>query len=188
METNGFAIFPFESTYATNQRLDSRLSLGNIKVNLREMRYYIRENNKAPVQGPFSIHQLATKVLDGRVHAHFLASSDLGEPVSSLHKWRRCDWFPLSQIPDLSFPKRKERKPIVSVAKQNQKIISTLFAVGGLASNGAITSRPLKYLITALSALILLDLLRQLSPIHDALQRRKAVKSGLQKETTEPCT
>jgi hypothetical protein len=152
------------------------------------MRYYIRENKKAPVKGPFSVRKLASKILEGKVQAHFLASRDLGESVASLYKWRRCDWFRLSQIPDLSFPNREEKKPSVSVAKHNQQLISTVLAVAGLVSNGAITSRPLKYLITALSVLILLDLLRQLSPIQDALKRRKARKLGLQKETAEPCT
>lgn len=165
--------------------------MARYESNKRKMRYYIRENKKAPVQGSFSVHELATKILEGNVQARFLASSDLGESVASLHQWRQCDWFPLSQIPALSFPKREEKTPSVSVSKHNQRLISSIpsiLAVVGLITGGAISYGPLKYLITALSILILLDLLRQLSPIQNALKRRKAMKSEIQKETTEPCT
>ena len=65
------------------------------------MQYYIREDERAKVEGPFTVSALKEAILSGEMAPTFLASSDLGESCERLQAWRRCDWFPLTGIPEL---------------------------------------------------------------------------------------
>ena len=65
------------------------------------MRYYIRHDKDAKVEGPFTVEVLTDAIRAGRVSSDALASSDLGEDISSLQSWRSCDWFPLAAIAEL---------------------------------------------------------------------------------------
>jgi len=65
------------------------------------MRYYIRHDKDAKVEGPFTVEALTDAIRAGHVSSDALASSDLGEDISSLQSWRSCDWFPLSAIAEL---------------------------------------------------------------------------------------
>jgi hypothetical protein len=65
------------------------------------MRYYIRHDETAEVSGPFTIEELINAIGAGRMDPDSLASSDLGDSITSLRTWRRCDWFPLAAIPEL---------------------------------------------------------------------------------------
>lgn len=65
------------------------------------MRYYLRHDPDAKVEGPFTVEALADAIRSGRLHPEALASSDLGDDIRSLHVGRRCDWFPLAAIPEL---------------------------------------------------------------------------------------
>lgn len=81
------------------------------------MRYYIRHDKNAKVQGPFTIEALTEAIRASRIPSDALASSDLGEGIASLHVWRSCDWFPVAAIaelrdvvPPLSEPPAKPRR------------------------------------------------------------------------------
>lgn len=65
------------------------------------MRYYLRHDPDAKVEGPFTVQALADAIRSGRVHPEALASSDLGDDIRNLQVGRRCDWFPLVAIPEL---------------------------------------------------------------------------------------
>ena len=65
------------------------------------MRYFIRHDKDAEVDGSFSVQQLIAGIDAGRIPRSTLASSDIGDSAASLQRWRSCDWFPLSRIPEL---------------------------------------------------------------------------------------
>lgn len=65
------------------------------------MRYFIRNDRDAKVEGPFTLEALTEAIRVGRIPAHAMASSDLGDDIRNLQAWRRCDWFPLASIPEL---------------------------------------------------------------------------------------
>lgn len=65
------------------------------------MRYYIRRNKEARVEGPFTVEALNEGVRSGQLSPDTMASSDLGETVGELRLWRGCDWFPLAAIREL---------------------------------------------------------------------------------------
>jgi hypothetical protein len=65
------------------------------------MRYYIRHDKDAKVEGPFTIEALTEAIRAGRISPEALASSDLGDNVVDLQVWRGCDWFPLAAIAEL---------------------------------------------------------------------------------------
>lgn len=65
------------------------------------MRYYIRHDKDAKVEGPFTVEALTDAIRSGRVSSDALASSDLGDDITSLQAWRHCDWFPLAAIAEL---------------------------------------------------------------------------------------
>ncbi len=65
---------------------------------LYDMRYYIRHDKSAEVQGPFTVEELSKAVRAGRIPPDALASSDFGESIARLRVWRSCDWFPLEAI------------------------------------------------------------------------------------------
>ena len=66
------------------------------------MQYYIRKDKHGDIQGPFEIEDLVELISTGSVSKESLASSDLGETQNRLSKYRKCDWFPFSQIPELT--------------------------------------------------------------------------------------
>jgi len=65
------------------------------------MRYYLRHDRDAKIEGPFTVEELTKAIRCGRIPSSALASSDLGEAISSLRTWRSCDWFPLAAIAEL---------------------------------------------------------------------------------------
>ena len=65
------------------------------------MRYYIRHDKNAAVEGPFTIESLRDAIRSRRIGSDVLASSDLGEGIASLQVWRSYDWFPLAAITEL---------------------------------------------------------------------------------------
>ena len=65
------------------------------------MRYYIRHDKNGKVEGPYTVEALTDVIRAGRISSDALASSDLGEDISSLQAWRSCDWFPLAAIAEL---------------------------------------------------------------------------------------
>ena len=87
------------------------------------MRYYTRLDRNAKVEGPFTVEALTEAIRNGRLPSDALASSDLGEDISRLQTWRRCDWFPLAAIAELRAavpplpepPAKPPRIPIVTV-------------------------------------------------------------------------
>ena len=76
------------------------------------MLYYVRQERNATIEGPFSIDDLKSGLAADAIAPHSLASSDIGDGPEALRKFRRCDWFPLSEIPNLQNfyppPNRKE--------------------------------------------------------------------------------
>lgn len=92
------------------------------------MQYYIRQSKYAEVHGPYSAQELATAIGAGRLASDGLATSDLGEPVVQLQKWRACDWFPLSEITELQsfFP-----APRAALLLPLQPRPATLFTIVG---------------------------------------------------------
>ena len=66
------------------------------------MRYYIRQQNPGDVQGPFSAEELVGALEARRISGDCVASSDLGDSIDRLRAGRDCDWFPISEIPELS--------------------------------------------------------------------------------------
>jgi len=65
------------------------------------MRYYVRPNPTADVEGPFTLEALTDAIRAGRFAPDALASSDLGESITRLRAGRSCDWFPLAAIAEL---------------------------------------------------------------------------------------
>jgi len=65
------------------------------------MRYYIRPDKNAKLEGPFTVEALSDAIRTGQISSDALASSDLGDAVVDLHVWRDCDWFPLAAIAEL---------------------------------------------------------------------------------------
>ena len=65
------------------------------------MRYYIRHDKHAKVEGPFTVEALIEAIRTGRLPSDSLASGCLGEGISSLQAYRGCDWYPLSAIAEL---------------------------------------------------------------------------------------
>lgn len=65
------------------------------------MRYYVLHNKTPDISGPFTIEELIDAIRAGRIAPDSLASSDLGDSITKLRTWRRCDWFPLAAIPEL---------------------------------------------------------------------------------------
>jgi hypothetical protein len=65
------------------------------------MLYYVRQDKNATIDGPFSIDQLDHGLTTGALSPRCLASGDIGDRLESLQKFRRCDWFQLSEIPNL---------------------------------------------------------------------------------------
>ena len=105
------------------------------------MRYYIRHDKDAKVGGPFTVEALTDAIRSGRVSSDALASSDLGEDISSLQAWRNCDWFPLAAIAEL----RGIVPPMPEPTSQPRRVsMLTVFAYVVLAlifSYSAITER-----------------------------------------------
>jgi hypothetical protein len=89
------------------------------------MRYYIRRDKNARVDGPFTVETLVERLRDGRIPPDALASSDLGEAVAAIEVWRDCDWFPLAKIEDLRAA--VPEPPSTSAAKpQSSMLINAL--------------------------------------------------------------
>jgi hypothetical protein len=105
------------------------------------MRYYIRHDQDAKVEGPFTIEGLTEAIRAGRISPGALASSDLGDDVGSLQVWRSCDWFPLAAIPEL----REVVPPLPEPALQPRRVsVFAVFCYLVLAvcfSYGALTER-----------------------------------------------
>ena len=82
------------------------------------------------VEGPFTVEALTDAIRSGRVSSDALASSDLGEDISSLEAWRSCDWFPLAAIAELRGIVPPLPEPPV---KPRRVSVFTLFAYVALA-------------------------------------------------------
>ncbi len=65
------------------------------------MRYYIRRGKDGDIQGPFTVAELVAEIGTKSVSQDSHASSDISETIERLRKYRACDWFPLSHIPEL---------------------------------------------------------------------------------------
>jgi hypothetical protein len=65
------------------------------------MQYYIRANKDSDLQGPLAVEDLSALISTGSISADSLVSSDLGESSDRLRSYRACDWFSLSDIPEL---------------------------------------------------------------------------------------
>ena len=65
------------------------------------MEYYIRQDKDADVRGPFTVDELLEGLNIGTIPDYSLASSDISGSEEQLRKYRECDWFPLSEIPEL---------------------------------------------------------------------------------------
>ena len=117
------------------------------------MRYYIRKDKNADIQGSFTEQDLVTALRAGEFSSHSLASSDLGESVERLRKWRGCDWFSLSTIPALQhlFP----LPPPVATQPRRVTIVRITFLVLLVAIfiDSAITQHRWFYWLLALIAL-----------------------------------
>lgn len=87
------------------------------------MRYYIRHDKHAKVEGPFTIGVLNEAIRAGRIPSTALASSDLGDDVADLQVWRSSDWFPLAAIGHL----RENFAPLPETPSQPRRI--SLFTV-----------------------------------------------------------
>ena len=87
------------------------------------MRYYIRHDKNAKVEGPFTIEELTEAIRSGRIPSDALASSDLGDDVADLQPGRSCDWFPLAAIAEL----REVVPPTPAPVSQPRRV--SLFAV-----------------------------------------------------------
>lgn len=64
------------------------------------MRYYIRQNKNAVIQGPCTVPELLAGITAGDFGADTLVSSDLGDTLTDLRAGRECDWFPLRDVPE----------------------------------------------------------------------------------------
>ncbi|HTI98103.1 MAG TPA: hypothetical protein VL527_04290 [Dongiaceae bacterium] len=62
------------------------------------MRYYIRQNKDAVIQGPCTVPELLAGITAGDFGADTLVSSDLGDTLADLRTGRHCDWFPLRDV------------------------------------------------------------------------------------------
>ena len=51
--------------------------------------------------GPFTVEELKTQLDSGEIPQDSLASSDTGGKGGRIARYRPCDWFPLSAIPEL---------------------------------------------------------------------------------------
>ena len=67
------------------------------------MRYYIRRKPDTDVTGPFSVEELTAQLNAGEIPQDTLASSDTGGKTGRIARYRPCDWFPLSAIPELRY-------------------------------------------------------------------------------------
>ena len=81
------------------------------------MRYYIRHDKNAKVEGPFTVEALAEAIRVGGVSPQAFASSDLGEDFAALQVCRSCDWFPLAAIVEL----REVVPPVPAPAPQPKR-------------------------------------------------------------------
>ena len=97
------------------------------------MQYYLRQHKEADIQGPFTAEDLVVGVGTGRFSINSFASSNLGEDAEQLRKWRRCDWFPLLDIP----PLQKLLSPARPVVTQVRRV--TVAAIVLLNSSTAIS-------------------------------------------------
>lgn len=61
------------------------------------MQYYIQRYGR--VEGPLSVGEINSKMASGLVDLHWLATSDLGEPLENILKAPERDWFPITEIP-----------------------------------------------------------------------------------------
>src|SRR5260221_13602362 len=63
------------------------------------MRYFIRHDKNARVDGPLTLEELKERVVKGLVPPDCLGSTDAGSTPEQLQKYRACDWFHLAEIP-----------------------------------------------------------------------------------------
>lgn len=63
------------------------------------MQYFIRKDSEATVTGPFSVSELMCKLETGQISPTWLASSNIGDGIERLQKYRKNDWFQVSKIP-----------------------------------------------------------------------------------------
>ena len=105
------------------------------------MRYYIRHDKDSKVEGPLTVVALIDAVRAGRISPDALASSDLGEDISSLHAWRSCDWFPLAAIAGLRSVVPPLPEPVTRRRRASAFTIVLQVAVALLFSYRAITEQ-----------------------------------------------
>ncbi len=116
------------------------------------MRYYIRHDKNAKVEGSFTIEALTDAIRSGRIPADTLASSDLGEDVADLQVWRSGDWFPLAAIAEL-----RDIVPPLPEPPTQPRRVSALTVIGYLVaalgfSFSALTER--RWLVCGLAVLM----------------------------------
>ena len=124
----------------------------------KSMDYFVRENDSSPVKGPYSVSELETGICEERITPEFLASSDLGESIAQLSKGRRCDWFSIRQIRELSLqPIDLPVAPTATIVQAKSKNAETI-SILALASIGpTIESHTMRALFCGLIILALLD-------------------------------
>ena len=65
------------------------------------MRYYILNSDNTSITGPFEPDALKSMLAAQAIHPGSLASSEIAGEMLQIGNLRPCDWFPVSEIPDL---------------------------------------------------------------------------------------
>jgi hypothetical protein len=114
------------------------------------MRYYVRRNKQVGIEGLFSAEELADQLNDGTLPPESLASSDLGENMERLEKFRSCDWFQLSEIPNLRglYPPAGPRLPMAQPTSRRSMLVGGLL-MAMAASRGVPEHKWLSWLCAA---------------------------------------
>lgn len=66
------------------------------------MKYYWRHTQDSPVVGPLSVHELLAGMKAGSIPRDSYASSCIGDGKADVERWRDCDWFGITQIPEIA--------------------------------------------------------------------------------------
>lgn len=101
--------------------------MGNITIiGLAPMQYFVRTSKSTPVEGPYSSDDLVRMLKSGRISLDTWSSSDLGEGIHSLRKFKKCDWFPVSKIPEIAVFIPKDTDSPIQIRARSITIWSVL--------------------------------------------------------------
>jgi len=135
------------------------------------MRYYLRKNEQAGIEGPFSVEELADRLNVGTLPLESLASCELGEKIERLEKFRRCDWFHLSEIPHLRghYPPTSPKLSVTPPNSRRSMLVVGLF-MALAASRHATEGKALGWLCAAAAITAVVAALLDAVNVH---QRRQ---------------